>query len=74
MYSNKEPVIPDSKVFSTEALRHLVATHGAANVVFGTDHPANWPVGGIDQILQTPISDAEKVAILGGNLTKMLRL
>jgi predicted TIM-barrel fold metal-dependent hydrolase len=56
------------------ALRHLVATHGAANIVFGTDHPANWPVGGIDQILQTPISDVEKIAILGVNMAKMLRL
>ena len=36
----KSQIFPDSKVFSTEALRHLVATHGAANVVFGTDQLA----------------------------------
>ena len=70
----KSQIFPDSKVFSTEALRHLVATHGAQNVVYGTDHPANWPVGAIEQILNTPISDAEKIAILGGNVAKMLRL
>ena len=70
----KTQIFPDSKVFTTEALRHLVAEYGASQIVFGTDHPANWPVGGVDQILQTPISDEEKIAILGGNVAKMLRL
>ena len=70
----KTQIFCDSKNFSTEALRHLVAEYGASQIVFGTDHPANWPVGGVDQILNCPITDDEKIAILGGNLSKMLRL
>ena len=65
----------DSLVFTDHALRHLVAQYGASQVVFGTDFPAGWPTRGVDHILETSgLNDAEKEAILGGNLVKLLRI
>lgn len=64
----------DSMVFSVEGLRHLVAEVGVKQVVYGTDMPFNWP-DTIDVILNTPtLSNADKEAILGGNLIKLLKL
>ena len=64
----------DSMVFSEEGLRHLVAEMGASHVVYGSDIPFNWP-DTIDTIVNSPsLSDAEKAAILGGNLVDLLRL
>jgi hypothetical protein len=42
-------------------------------VVLGTDHPAPWPTKGVDHVLETQgVSDAAKIAMLGGNLAKLL--
>lgn len=61
-------------VFTDEGLRHLVAEMGAEQLVYGTDLPFNWP-DTLDLIINaTYLSDAEKRAILGGNLAKMLRI
>ena len=47
---------------------------GVGQVVFGTDIPFNWPVT-VDLIANASVlSDAEKEAILGGNLIKLLRI
>ena len=41
---------------------------------YGTDFPFDWPVG-IDFILNAKVlNDAQKEAILGGNLIKLLGL
>jgi aminocarboxymuconate-semialdehyde decarboxylase len=69
----KQQIYVDSMVFSPEGVRHLVAEVGASQVVYGTDIPLVWP-DTIDAILGAQITDAEKEAILGGNLTKLLRL
>ncbi len=67
-------ILADSMVFSEEGLRHLVAEMGVSQVVFGTDIPFNWPVT-LDLIVNASVlSDAEKEAILGGNLVRLLRL
>ena len=67
-------ILADAMVFSAEGLRHLVAERGVGQVVFGTDTPFNWPVT-VDLIVNaTFLSDAEKEAILGGNLVKLLRI
>lgn len=63
----------DSMIFSAEGIRHMVAEMGASQIVYGTDIPLVWP-DTIDSILNAQISDADKEAILGGNLTKLLRL
>ena len=61
-------------VFSEEGLRHLVAEMGVDQVVYGTDNPFNWPVT-VDLVLDAPfLNDAEKEAILGGNLIRLLRI
>jgi aminocarboxymuconate-semialdehyde decarboxylase len=70
----KNQILVDSMVMSNEGLRHLVAETGVAQVVYGTDIPFNWP-DSVDLIVNAPyLQDAEKEAILGGNLTKLLKL
>jgi aminocarboxymuconate-semialdehyde decarboxylase len=65
----------DSIVFTPEALRHLVAECGASQIVIGTDYAVPWVKGPVDHVLATPgLSDDERVAILGGNAAKLLRL
>ena len=42
--------------------------------MYGTDVPFNWPVT-VDLVLNAPfLSDADKEAILSGNLMKLLRI
>jgi aminocarboxymuconate-semialdehyde decarboxylase len=68
----KSQILADTMVFSEEGLRHLVAEMGIGQVVYGTDVPFNWPVT-VDLVLNASfLSDAEKEAILGGNLLKLL--
>ncbi len=69
----KQQIFVDSMVFSPEAVRHLVAEMGASQVVYGTDIPLVWP-DTVDSILGAQITDADKEAVLGGNLIKLLRL
>jgi aminocarboxymuconate-semialdehyde decarboxylase len=69
----RDQILADSMVFSPEGVRHLVAEMGPSQVVYGTDMPFVWP-DTVDAILQAEIPDAQKEAILGGNLVKLLRL
>lgn len=70
----KDRILVDSMVFSSEGLRHLVAETGVSQVVYGSDMPYLWP-DTIDVIVAAPfLRDAEKEAILGGNLLKLLRI
>ena len=71
----KEQLLCDSLVFNPEELLLRVKKFGVGQVVMGTDHPAPWPAGAVDHILQTPgLSDADKIAILGGNLSKLMKI
>ena len=70
----KSQVFIDTMVFSDEGLRHLVAEVGVNQVVYGTDVPFNWPVT-VDLVLNAKyLSDADKIALLGGNLQKLLKI
>jgi aminocarboxymuconate-semialdehyde decarboxylase len=70
----KDQILVDSMVFSDEGLRHLVAEIGASQIVYGTDIPLVWP-DTLDLILDSPsFSDAEKEAMVGGNLVKLLNI
>ena len=63
----------DSMVFTSEGLRHLVAEYGSGQIVMGTDYPFPWTTTSVDHILKTPgLTDADKTAILGGNLVRLL--
>jgi aminocarboxymuconate-semialdehyde decarboxylase len=65
----------DSIVFTPEALRHLVAVFGANQIVSGTDYPYLWTTTPVDLVLQTPgLSDADRIAMLGGTASKLLKL
>jgi len=65
----------DSIVFTSEALRHLVTEHGASQIMIGTDYAVPWVKGPVDHILNTPgLSDDERIAILGGNAARLLKL
>ena len=66
--------LTNTMILSDEGLRHLVAEMGVNNIVYGTDNPLNWPVT-VDLVINAKfLSDAEKEAILGGNLIKLLRI
>jgi len=70
----RSQILVDTMLFSEEGLRHLVAEMGVSQVVYGTDNPFNWPVT-VDLVLNAPfLNDAEKEAILGGNLMRLLRI
>jgi predicted TIM-barrel fold metal-dependent hydrolase len=70
---NTPSISVDTMVFHEEGLRHLVAEVGVGRSFYGTHYPFDWPVG-VDFVLNAPfLSNAEKEAILGGNLLELLR-
>ena len=70
----RDQIFVDSMIFSEEGLRHLVAEMGASQVVYGTDMPFPWPET-LGLILDSPsLDDAEKEAIAGGNLIRLLQI
>ena len=69
-----DQIFADSMVFTPEGVRHLVAEMGASQVAYGTDIPLVWP-DTIDSILGAEgLTDAQKEAVLGGNMVKILKL
>jgi predicted TIM-barrel fold metal-dependent hydrolase len=63
----------DSLIFTPEALRHLAAQVGSSQIMLGSDYPYIWELHPVDHIFATTsLSDAEKLAILGGNAAKLL--
>ena len=70
----RSQIIVDTMVLSDEGLRHLVNEVGVGQIVYGTDNPLNWPVT-VDLVLNASwLSNADKEAILGGNLARLLRI
>lgn len=70
----KDQISIDTMVFSEEGLRHLVAETGVSQIVYGTDMPFGWPET-LDTIVNAPfLSEADKEAILSGNLMQMLKI
>ncbi|MSO30230.1 MAG: hypothetical protein EXQ48_04690 [Acidobacteria bacterium] len=70
----RSQIIVDTMVLTDEGLRHLVNEMGAGQIVYGTDNPLNWPVT-VDLVLNAAwLSNADKEAILGGNLARLLRI
>ena len=70
----RSQILIDTMIFSEEGLRHLVAELGVGQIVYGTDVPFNWPVT-VDLVLNASfLSNADKEAILGGTLARLLRI
>ena len=70
----KTQILADTMIFREEGLRHMVAEMGAGQLVYGTDTPFPWPVN-VDFILNAPfLNDAQKEAILGGTILKLLKV
>jgi aminocarboxymuconate-semialdehyde decarboxylase len=68
-------IYADTLVFTSESLRHLVAEIGADRIVLGTDYPYPWSPAAVDHVLSTTtLSDADRIAILGGNAARLLRI
>ncbi|HEY8578240.1 MAG TPA: amidohydrolase family protein [Beijerinckiaceae bacterium] len=68
-------IFVDSLVFSAEALRHLAAVCGPGQIMVGTDYGFPWvkdPVGHVLGVAE--LSSQDKIAILGGNAAKLLKL
>ena len=56
-------------------MRHLIATVGVGQVMVGTDFGFPWVKDPVDLVLATPgLTSADKIAILGGTASKLLRL
>jgi aminocarboxymuconate-semialdehyde decarboxylase len=64
----------DAMVFSGEGLRHLVAQVGASQLMLGTDHPIPWEQHPVDHVMGAPLSEEEKMAILGENAARLFGL
>ncbi len=65
----------DAIVFTPEALRHLIAVCGVSQIGMGTDYPFPWTVTPVDEVFAEPgLSDADRAAILGGNMCKLLKI
>ena len=53
----------------------VIAVVGAGQIALGTDYPFPWAFTPVDYVMAQPgLSDAERVAILGGTMSKLLRI
>ena len=65
----------DSLVFTPEGMRHLAKESGARQIMIGTDYAFPWVEDPVGLVLETPgLSDADKIAILGGTAARLLKL
>jgi aminocarboxymuconate-semialdehyde decarboxylase len=70
----RRELLVDTMVFHENGLRHLVAECGVGQIVYGTDYPFDWPVT-VDLVINASfLNSAEKEAILGGNLIRLLKI
>ena len=65
----------DTIIFNPEGLRHLIAVVGAGQIGLGTDYPFPWAYTPVDDVMsQSGLSDADRIAILGGTMSKLLNI
>jgi aminocarboxymuconate-semialdehyde decarboxylase len=66
----------DSLVYRTKNLQHLIEEAGVSQIVLGTDYPYGMQNrNAVAHILSVPgLTDADREAILGGTLTRLLNL
>ena len=61
----------DAMVFSGEGAAPPRRQVGASQIMLGTDHPIPWEQHPVDHVMGAPISDKDKLAILGVNAAKL---
>jgi aminocarboxymuconate-semialdehyde decarboxylase len=65
----------DSVVFTPHQLKGLVELFGADRVLMGTDYPFDMgDYDAVGHVMATPLDDAAKAAIVGGNAKRLLGL
>lgn len=65
----------DSIVFDPDALRYLIDQTGVDKIMIGTDYPFGWTSTEVELVMKTPgLSDEERIAILGGNAARLLKM
>jgi aminocarboxymuconate-semialdehyde decarboxylase len=69
-----DQIMIDNMVFSDEGLRHLVAEMGPGQIVYGTDIPFTWPDAADEVLRANYLNNAQKEAMLGGTLMKLLKM
>jgi aminocarboxymuconate-semialdehyde decarboxylase len=53
----------------------LIAVVGPGQIGLGTDYPFPWAYTPVDDVMSQPgLSDADRIAILGGNMCKLLKI
>jgi aminocarboxymuconate-semialdehyde decarboxylase len=63
----------DTILFTSEAMRHLIAVSGVGQIMMGTDYPFPWTSTSVDHILNTPgLTDDDRVAMLGATACRLL--
>ena len=74
-----QQVYVDTMVFTPRALNYLAQVMSTSHIMLGTDYPYPWmeagvgTLGPVDHLFATPgFSEADQVAILGGNACKWL--
>ncbi|MCH8058094.1 MAG: amidohydrolase family protein [Proteobacteria bacterium] len=66
----------DSLVYNTQNLKHLIHEAGVSQIVLGTDYPYGMENrNAVAHVLSVPgLNDQERAAILGGTLSRLLKL
>ncbi|WP_043359722.1 amidohydrolase family protein [Belnapia sp. F-4-1] len=65
----------DSLVFTPEAIRHLQAQVGAAQIVLGSDYPYPWALKPVDHIMAcASLNDRQKAGVLGETAARLLKI
>lgn len=64
----------DTLVFTPEALKHLANQVGTSQLMIGTDQPIPWSIDPVGHVMETPLTNRERIALLGANAQRVLNI